>query len=70
VPRRVQAAERLVEGGELADLGMVGEEGDEPVAPAEDVVDEPLERLLRADLDEGAHALAPERLEAADPLDR
>ena len=70
VPGRVQAAERLVERGELADLRMIREERDEPVAPAEDVVDEPLERLLRADLDERPHALAPERLEAADPLHR
>ena len=51
-PGRVQPAQRLVERGDIARFRVVGEQGQHIVA--EDVLDEAVQRLLGADLDEDA----------------
>ena len=65
----VQTAQRLVEGRQLALLGMVGKQGDNIRLLAQHVVHETLEGLLGADLDKGAAAVGVERLQPLDPLD-
>src|SRR4051794_23858535 len=48
----VERAQRLVERGEVAGLGVVGEDGADVVLTAEHVLHEAVQRLLGADLDE------------------
>ena len=66
----VEAAESLVKAGNLAGLRVVGEERDEVGIAAEHIIDEALERLLRAALDEDPTALRVKRLQALHPLHR
>ena len=65
-----EPAQRVVEGLDLARLGVVREERDDAGRSPEDVVHEALERLLGADLHERPHAFGVQRLEALDPLHR
>ena len=67
----VQAAQRLVERDEVALLRVVGEQrGHVVVLRAQDVLDEAVQGLLRAHLDEHACAGVVQRLHAPDELDR
>ena len=69
-PCRVEAAQRLVERHHVVQLGVVGEQRHDVAAVAEHVVDEALQGLLRADLDEDARAGGVQRLQALDELHR
>jgi hypothetical protein len=66
----VQAAERLVERGDLAGLGVVGEQREDVAAVAEHVLGETLQGALGADLDEHAHAAVVQGVQALDELHR
>ena len=67
----IQTAEGLVEGSRILDLRVVGEEREDVVVgAAQDVLDEAVQGLLRADLDEDASAGGIQRLQALDELDR
>ena len=68
-PGGIQAAQRLVERGDVAVLGMVGERGS-PRVVAEHVLGEALQRLLRADLDEHPRAAVVQRPQPLDELHR
>ena len=59
-PGRVQPAQRLVERRDIADLGVVGEQREYVVA--EHVLDEAVQRLLRADLDKYPGACRVQRV--------
>ena len=65
----VEAADGLVEGDDVAELRVVRGEGEDVGSRPEDVLDEALQRPLRADLDEDARAGVVERLEPLDELD-
>jgi hypothetical protein len=67
-PGRVQPAQGLVERGHVADLGVVGEQCDH--VAAQDVLDEPVQRLLRPDLDEDPGAGLVQRVQALHELHR
>ena len=51
---RPEPTQRLVDRRGVAQLGVVGVEREHIVVPAEDVLDEPVQRSLRTDLDEHA----------------
>ena len=70
VTGRVETAQGMVERDEAPWLGVVRVERDDPLAVAEHVVDEALERLLGSDLDKGANTFGIERLEPLHPHDR
>ena len=71
VPRGIQAAQGLVDGHGISELGVVGEQGHHVVVlGAQDVLDETVQRLLRADLDEDSSAGGIQGLQALDELDR
>ena len=65
----VQAAQRLVKGDDVSDLGVICEEADDGVA-AEHVLGEALERFLRADFDHHACTFAIQRVQPGDELHR
>ncbi|OQC41260.1 MAG: hypothetical protein BWX64_01026 [Acidobacteria bacterium ADurb.Bin051] len=65
-----EAAERLVQRGDVAELRVVRRQRKDPLAVAEHVLHEPLERPLRSDLDEEAGAGGVEPLEPGDEADR
>ena len=68
---RVQSAQRLVERHDVAGLRVVGEQGDSVVVRAhDDVLGEPVQGLLRAELDEHPCAGVVEGVEALDELHR
>ncbi len=60
----------MVEGGELAGLGVVREQGDDIGPPAQHVVHEALQGALGAHLDKGAHPGAVEVIQPGHPLHR
>ena len=65
---RVQTAQRLVEGGGVAELRVVGRQRDDVVT--EDVGGEALQRLLRPDLHEHAGSRVVQRPQTLHELDR
>ena len=67
-PGGVQPAQRLVERGDIAGFRVVGEQGEHIVA--EDVLDEAVQRLLGADLDEDAGTRRVQRAQPVDEPDR
>ena len=67
--RRIQAAQRLVEGRQFALFGVVGEQRDDIGLLAQHIVHKALEGLLGTDLDKGAAAVGVERFQPLDPLD-
>ena len=68
-PGRVAAAQRVVEGHDVALLRMVGEQREDVVVLApEDVLGEAVERLLRPDFDEDAGAGVVQRVQALHEL--
>ena len=65
-----EPAQRRVEGGQVAVLGVVGEQREHVVVAAQDVLDEAVQGLLRAHLDEDPRARVVQRVQAADELHR
>ena len=63
-----EAAERVVEGGKFASLGVVAEERPDLRLVEQHIIHEALERLLGAHLHKGTHAVGVERLQPLDPL--
>ncbi len=70
-PGRVQAAQGLVEGGDVTLLRVVGEQRQHVIVlAAQHVLDETVQRLLRSDLHEHARAGVVQRLQPLDELHR
>ena len=58
---RVKTAQRLVEGGDIADLRMIGEQRNDVAAFAEHILGKSLQRFLRPNFDEDARTRVVER---------
>ncbi len=66
----VESAQRLVETRNVAGLGMVRKQRQDIVAAAENILDKPMERLLRANLDKHAGPGRVQRPQSLDELHR
>ena len=66
--RRIEAAQRLIEGRDIADFGMIGEERNHVAALAEHIFGKSLQRLLRSDFHENARAGIVQRAQALHEL--